>query len=92
MCGVFLVDSSFMVEGSKFISGTMAALSVMVNISIPHVNVLTKMDLLNAESRSQLERWAEPAAMRSLFQFVVVMGLVRSAASVLSLPVSVGHC
>ena len=63
MCGVFLVDSSFMVEGSKFISGTMAALSVMVNISIPHVNVLTKMDLLNAESRSQLERWAEAAAM-----------------------------
>ena len=56
MCGVFLVDSSFMVEGSKFISGTMAALSVMVNISIPHVNVLTKMDLLNAESRNQLER------------------------------------
>ena len=65
MCGVFLVDSSFMVEGSKFISGTMAALSVMVNISIPHVNVLTKMDLLNAESRSQLERWAQAAETSS---------------------------
>jgi len=64
LCGLFLVDSSFMVEGSKFISGTMAALSVMVNISIPHVNVLTKLDLLNAESRKQLERFVDPDTRR----------------------------
>jgi len=64
LCGLFLVDSSFMVEGSKFISGTMAALSVMVNISIPHVNVLTKLDLLNAESRAQLERFVDPDTRR----------------------------
>ncbi|XP_037091627.1 GPN-loop GTPase 3-like [Pollicipes pollicipes] len=66
LCGTFLIDSSFMVEGSKFISGTMAALSVMVNISIPHVNVLTKMDLLSAESRNQLERFVDPDTRRLL--------------------------
>ena len=32
-----------MVDGGKFISGAMAALSVMVNLEVPHVNVLSKV-------------------------------------------------
>ena len=43
VCGVFLIDSHFMVDGGKFISGAMAALSVMVNLEVPHVNVLSKV-------------------------------------------------
>ena len=43
VCGVFLIDSHFMVDGGKFISGAMAALSVMVNLEIPHVNILSKV-------------------------------------------------
>uniref|UniRef100_A0A3B3CRL7 GPN-loop GTPase 3 n=1 Tax=Oryzias melastigma TaxID=30732 RepID=A0A3B3CRL7_ORYME len=46
VCGVFLVDSQFMVESFKFISGVMAALSAMVSLEIPQVNIMTKMDLL----------------------------------------------
>jgi hypothetical protein len=45
VCGVFLIDSHFMVDGGKFISGAMAALSVMVNLEIPHVNILSKVTL-----------------------------------------------
>ena len=40
---MFLIDSHFMVDGGKFISGAMAALSVMVNLEVPHVNVLSKV-------------------------------------------------
>jgi len=60
VCGVFLIDSHFMVDGGKFISGAMAALSVMVNLEVPHVNVLSKVDLLSVSGRQQLERFIEP--------------------------------
>ena len=56
LCGVFLVDSQFMTDGAKFLSGTMAALSVMANMEMPHVNVLSKMDLLSKTTRSQLDK------------------------------------
>ncbi len=32
-------------DASKFISGCMQALSAMVKLELPHVNVLTKMDI-----------------------------------------------
>ncbi|GAB0099243.1 GPN-loop GTPase 3 [Sergentomyia squamirostris] len=60
VCNVFLIDSQFMVDGAKFISGTMAALSVMVNIELPHVNILSKMDLLSKGAKKQLDKYLEP--------------------------------
>lgn len=60
LCSVFLVDSQFMIDGAKFLSGTMAALSVMANMELPHVNILSKMDLLSKTSRGQLDKYLEP--------------------------------
>ncbi|KAF7996996.1 hypothetical protein HCN44_005273 [Aphidius gifuensis] len=60
LCSVFVVDSQFMVDASKFLSGTMAALSVMINLELPHVNILSKIDLLSKSSRKQLENYLEP--------------------------------
>ena len=60
VCAVFLIDSHFMVDGAKFLSGAMAALSAMVNLEIPHVNVLSKIDLLGKEARKQLDVFLEP--------------------------------
>ncbi|XP_055902834.1 GPN-loop GTPase 3 [Eupeodes corollae] len=60
LCTVFLVDSQFMIDGPKFLSGTMAALSVMANLEMPHVNVLSKMDLLSKSARSQLDKYLDP--------------------------------
>lgn len=60
VCSVFLVDSQFMIDGPKFLSGTMAALSVMANMELPHVNVLSKMDLLQKTSRAHLDKYLEP--------------------------------
>lgn len=47
-------------DGAKFMSGTMAALSVMVNLELPHVNILSKMDLLSKSARKQLEYYLDP--------------------------------
>lgn len=60
ICSVFLVDVQFMTDGAKFLSGTMAALSVMVNLELPHVNLLSKMDLLSKSQRKRLDRFLEP--------------------------------
>ncbi|ESO84650.1 hypothetical protein LOTGIDRAFT_204706 [Lottia gigantea] len=60
ICGVFVVDSQFMVEPSKFVSGVMSALSAMVNLEIPHVNVMTKVDLLSNKAKKELDRYLEP--------------------------------
>lgn len=35
----------------------MAALSVMINLELPHVNVLSKMDLLSKTARKYLDRY-----------------------------------
>eukprot|EP00794_Sanderia_malayensis_P015616 gene15615-17190_t len=60
LCGVFLVDSQFLTDASKFFSGVMSALSAMLQLEIPHVNVMSKMDLLDAKSLRNIERYLDP--------------------------------
>jgi hypothetical protein len=52
VCGVYLLDVQFLNDTPKFFSGIMTALSSMLTLPIPFVNVLTKMDLI-PESQSQ---------------------------------------
>lgn len=56
VCGVFLLDAQFLIEPSKFVSGILTALSAMVSMEIPHVNVMSKLDLLSKKDRKGLER------------------------------------
>lgn len=60
ICSVFLIDSQFMIEPSKFVSGVMSALSAMVTLELPHLNILSKIDLLSKHTRKQLERFLDP--------------------------------
>ncbi|XP_023221483.1 GPN-loop GTPase 3-like [Centruroides sculpturatus] len=60
ICGVYILDSQFLIEPSKFLSGVLTALSAMVSLEIPHVNVLSKIDLLNKRGRKMLYRFLEP--------------------------------
>ena len=45
MCICYLLDASFTVDVSKFISGCFSSLSTMINLGLPHVNILSKADL-----------------------------------------------
>jgi hypothetical protein len=43
---VYLIESQFMEDKYKFFSGVMSAMSAMVNLEIPWINVMSKMDLV----------------------------------------------
>lgn len=49
ICGVYCLESQFMEDKSKYFSGVLSAMSAMVNLEIPHVNVMTKMDLVEGD-------------------------------------------
>lgn len=57
LCGIFLLDSQFLIEVSKFLAGAMTALSAMVSLELPHINVLSKMDLLDKKTLKDVERY-----------------------------------
>ncbi len=56
LCGVFLVDAQFLTDTTKFFSGMLAALSAMIQLEVPHINVLSKLDLLDKASKKNLDR------------------------------------
>jgi len=57
VCGVYLLDAQFIEDSSKFFSGVMSAMSAMVQLEIPHINILSKMDLLGTNDQAlKLER------------------------------------
>mmetsp|Transcript_10796 Transcript_10796/g.17281 ORF Transcript_10796/g.17281 Transcript_10796/m.17281 type:complete len:84 (+) Transcript_10796:857-1108(+) len=53
------MDSMFITSPSKFISGTLSALSAMMQLALPHINVLSKCDLL-PDKKSTLNRFFNP--------------------------------
>ncbi|KAG6976263.1 hypothetical protein JG688_00001554 [Phytophthora aleatoria] len=53
ICCVYLIDSLFVVDPTKFISGVLCSLSAMVQLELPHINVLTKCDLVDEKEMSK---------------------------------------
>ena len=49
MVAVFLIDATFACNTSKFILGSLLSLSAMIALKFPHINVLTKCDMLPKE-------------------------------------------
>lgn len=49
ICGVYCLESQFIEDKSKYFAGVLSAMSAMVNLEIPHVNVMTKMDLIEGD-------------------------------------------
>jgi GTPase SAR1 family protein len=46
LCAVNLVDAYYCTNPSNFISVLLVSLSVMINLELPHINVLSKIDLI----------------------------------------------
>lgn len=42
---VYLLDALFVIDPSKFISGCLLSLSCMLQLELPHINVITKCDM-----------------------------------------------
>ncbi|KAG4120565.1 hypothetical protein ERO13_D11G151633v2 [Gossypium hirsutum] len=58
VCGVYWLDSQFITDVTKFVSGCMASLSAMVQLELPHVNILSKMDLVT--NKRDVENYLDP--------------------------------
>lgn len=51
VAAVYLLDAQFLDDPGKFFSGVLSALSTMMTLEVPHINVLTKMDLVTDKHR-----------------------------------------
>ena len=50
VCALYLMESHFIDEAGKYFSGVLSAMSTMIQLEVPHLNVLTKMDLCALDS------------------------------------------
>lgn len=55
MQALYMLDSQFMSDPAKFFGGAVTALSAMVQLEVPHVNVLSKMDLVRGAEEERLQ-------------------------------------
>ncbi|WFD29862.1 hypothetical protein MSPP1_000876 [Malassezia sp. CBS 17886] len=69
ICATYLLDSHFMDDKAKYFSGVLSAMSTMINLDVPHLNIMTKMDLvlhshdradLKYTQRKEMERYLDP--------------------------------
>lgn len=63
LCATYLLEATFVVDKAKFFAGTLSAMSSMIMMELPHVNILSKMDLINDRiSNTQLKKFVDPDA------------------------------
>lgn len=56
ICSIFCLDSTFLQEQSKFVSGNVLSLATMVQMELPHLTILTKCDLISESHKEILEK------------------------------------
>lgn len=61
MCAAYLLEATFVVDRAKFFAGTLSAMSAMMMLEVPHINILSKMDLVKDQiRRKDLKRFINP--------------------------------
>lgn len=69
ICATFLLESQFIDDKTKYFAGVLSAMSAMINLEVPHINLLSKMDLvekgeIGSEAkqgrRREMERYLDP--------------------------------
>ncbi|TGZ84358.1 hypothetical protein EX30DRAFT_354033 [Ascodesmis nigricans] len=61
LCASYLIESTFIVDKAKFFAGTLSAMSAMIMLEIPHLNILSKMDLVKRQiTKRELKRFLDP--------------------------------
>jgi len=63
LCAAYLLEATFVVDKAKFFAGTLSAMSAMVMLEVPHINILSKMDLVKGQvGKRELKRFLDPDA------------------------------
>ncbi|PHH84779.1 hypothetical protein CDD83_1408 [Cordyceps sp. RAO-2017] len=61
MAAVYLLEATFVVDRAKFFAGTLSAMSAMLMLEVPHINLLSKMDLVKGQvKKKDLKRFLTP--------------------------------
>ncbi|KAG9238719.1 GPN-loop GTPase [Amylocarpus encephaloides] len=61
LCAAYLLEATFVVDRAKFFAGTLSAMSAMIMLEVPHVNILSKMDLVKGQiAKRDLKRFVDP--------------------------------
>lgn len=61
LCATYLLEAPFVIDRSKFFSGALSAMSAMILLELPHINILSKIDLIKNEvSRKELKKFLNP--------------------------------
>ncbi|KAI2626217.1 GPN-loop GTPase 3 like protein [Xylaria nigripes] len=61
LCAAYLLEANFIVDRAKFFAGTLSAMSAMIMLEVPHINILSKMDLVKDQVRKKdLKRFINP--------------------------------
>ncbi|KAK9478668.1 GPN-loop GTPase [Lipomyces japonicus] len=63
LCASYLLEAPFAVDKPKFFSGVMSAMSAMILLELPHLNILSKVDLVKDDlSKRELKQFLNPDA------------------------------
>lgn len=57
---LYFLDCQFMQDAAKFFGGCITALSAMIQLEVPHLNVMSKMDLARSDDKQRLEEYMYP--------------------------------
>jgi GPN-loop GTPase len=58
-----LLEATFVVDRAKFFAGTLSAMSAMLMLEVPHINLLSKMDLVRDQvKKKDLKKFLTPDA------------------------------
>ncbi|KAI0398516.1 GPN-loop GTPase 3 like protein [Xylariaceae sp. FL0594] len=61
LCAAYLLEATFVVDRAKFFSGTLSAMSAMIMLEVPHINILSKMDLVKDQvKKKDMKRFINP--------------------------------
>ena len=61
LCAAYLLEATFVVDRAKFFAGTLSAMSAMIMLEVPHINILSKMDLVKDQvGKRELKRFLDP--------------------------------
>ncbi|KAK4035166.1 GPN-loop GTPase [Parachaetomium inaequale] len=53
LCAAYLLEATFVVDRAKYFAGSLSAMSAMIMLEVPHLNILSKMDLVKDQMRKK---------------------------------------
>ncbi|KAK0633460.1 GPN-loop GTPase [Immersiella caudata] len=61
LCAAYLLESTFIIDRAKYFAGSLSAMSAMIMLEVPHINILSKMDLVKGQiKKKELKRFIVP--------------------------------